>query len=82
MKNEFYGKEAGQSHPPDFNSSNLVTGVYVCDGNDIDAEDIAAWLYGFSSMAYGEYDFLSMCQPQSYQAVDENILPVQMGGVV
>ncbi|KAK4843573.1 hypothetical protein QYF36_010110 [Acer negundo] len=87
--NDAEGEEAGQSHPPnpieqarqshtpDFNSSNLIN---VCDGNDTEGEDIAALLYGF----YGEWrmDCSSVCQQQSYQAVDENILPVQMGGVV
>ncbi|KAI9174100.1 hypothetical protein LWI28_011988 [Acer negundo] len=38
MQNEFCGKE---------NSSNLVTGAYVCDGNDAEAEVIAALLYEF-----------------------------------
>ncbi|KAK0587724.1 hypothetical protein LWI29_027718 [Acer saccharum] len=71
-------EQAGQSHTPDFNSSNLIN---VSDGNDEEDEDIAALLYGYG---YGEWrmDFSSMCQQQSYQAVDENILPVQMGGVV
>ncbi|KAK3225839.1 hypothetical protein Dsin_005701, partial [Dipteronia sinensis] len=75
-------EQAGHSHPPDFNPSNLITGGYVYYGNDAEAEDIAAWLSGFNELAYGEYNFSSMCQPQSYQAVDENIRPVQMGGVV
>ncbi|KAK0588329.1 hypothetical protein LWI29_038077 [Acer saccharum] len=47
VQNEFYGKEAGQSHPLDLNSSNLVAGAYVCDGNDAEAEEIDAWLNEF-----------------------------------
>ncbi|KAK4843436.1 hypothetical protein QYF36_008017 [Acer negundo] len=57
VQNEFHGKEAGQSHPSDLNSSNLVTGAY---SNDAEAEEIAAWLNGFQ-MAYGENDFSSIC---------------------
>ena len=45
VQNEFHGKEAGQSHLSDLNSSNLITGAY---GNDAEAEEIAAWLNGFS----------------------------------
>ncbi|TXG50375.1 hypothetical protein EZV62_022899 [Acer yangbiense] len=47
VQNEFYGKEAGQSHPLDLKSSNLVTGAYVCDGNDAEAVEIAALLNEF-----------------------------------
>ncbi|KAK2663888.1 hypothetical protein Ddye_002462 [Dipteronia dyeriana] len=70
-------EQTGQSYRPDFNSSNLE--AY---GTDAEGEDIAALLHGFFPDGEWRMDFSSMCQQQSYQAVDENILPVQMGGVV
>ncbi|KAL5813992.1 hypothetical protein ACOSQ3_024777 [Xanthoceras sorbifolium] len=78
VQNEFYGKESGHFHSPDF------TGAYVSGGGDAEAETIAALLNGFSSMANGEFDFNSLCQSQLHSPVEEgrSFLPVQMGRVV
>ncbi|KAL5747328.1 hypothetical protein ACOSP7_024324 [Xanthoceras sorbifolium] len=95
VQDDFFGLDTGHSHPPDFNSSKPVAGASVYDdGND---ETIfAALLNELHSM--GEYDFAALLNefpsmeendsntiwqpPQSYTAIDDNILPVQMGSTV
>ncbi|KAL5749466.1 hypothetical protein ACOSP7_024069 [Xanthoceras sorbifolium] len=89
VQDDFYGLDTGHSHPADVNSSKPVTGASVYDDGNDDLPnelpfmeyDFAALLNEFPSME--EYDYNTIWQPpQSYSAIGDNILPVQMGSTV
>ncbi|KAI9174488.1 hypothetical protein LWI28_018171 [Acer negundo] len=81
VPDEFYGKEPVHYPPSAFNLSMPVTETYaslpqLCPNAILIDNPL---LYGFSPTTYGEYGFNSMCQPQLYPAIDENISTLTNG---